>query len=399
MNIGIVTTWFERGAAYVSKQYADVLNEKHDIFIFARGGESFDKESEHWKTYPVTWGKRYKASSTQVDWLEFKNWVTKNKIEVVIFNEQQDWEIIADAKRLNIKTIAYIDYYTETTIPLFDLYDAVICNTKRHLEALQSHKGAKFIPWGTNVDLFKQGSLQDFGKPVFFHSAGMGGINLRKGTDKLVNAFSRLTGDVELVIHSQVPESAYGETGELIKKDNRIRFVEKSVPPPGLYHMGNIYVYPTKLEGIGLTICEALAMGLPVITTNNAPMNEFVEHGKTGRLVAVEKFISRADGYYWPQSIVSEESLQNEMQFFIDHYDELSKYQAHARAAAENKFNWAKNAKELLNVVEQVKKMESKYDGTLVNKALGYAFEQREKKWLIFTKVIRKIKRKLKGLN
>ena len=33
MKIGIVTTWFERGAAYVSKQIRDVLVEIHSQVI------------------------------------------------------------------------------------------------------------------------------------------------------------------------------------------------------------------------------------------------------------------------------------------------------------------------------------------------------------------------------
>lgn len=45
MNIGIVRTWFERGAAYVSRQYMEVLAERHNIFIYARGGESFAKKN------------------------------------------------------------------------------------------------------------------------------------------------------------------------------------------------------------------------------------------------------------------------------------------------------------------------------------------------------------------
>ena len=69
--------------------------------------------------------------------------------------------------------------------------------------------------------------------------------------------------------------------------DPRIEFIEKTVSAPGLYFRGDVYLYPTRLEGIGLTICEALASGLPVITTNDAPMNEFVIDGETGYLVDV----------------------------------------------------------------------------------------------------------------
>jgi hypothetical protein len=31
MRIGIVTTWFERGASHVSKLYCNVLRQEHDF--------------------------------------------------------------------------------------------------------------------------------------------------------------------------------------------------------------------------------------------------------------------------------------------------------------------------------------------------------------------------------
>ena len=102
MNIGIVTTWFDRGAAFVSKQFADVLSNDNKVYIFARGGESYDQSSSYWKQYPVTWSKRYAGGSTRINWPQFKDWVEDNNIDVVLFNEQQDWEIVADAKNLNI---------------------------------------------------------------------------------------------------------------------------------------------------------------------------------------------------------------------------------------------------------------------------------------------------------
>lgn len=40
MNIGLVTTWFERGAAYVSKAYLNSLKTDNNVFIYARGGEN-----------------------------------------------------------------------------------------------------------------------------------------------------------------------------------------------------------------------------------------------------------------------------------------------------------------------------------------------------------------------
>ncbi len=41
INIGIVTTWFERGASYVSQIYMKAFQkEGHKVIIYARGGES-----------------------------------------------------------------------------------------------------------------------------------------------------------------------------------------------------------------------------------------------------------------------------------------------------------------------------------------------------------------------
>ena len=212
MNIGIVTTWFDRGAAYVSRQYADVLSQEHDVFIFARGGEQYAENNERWENdYEVFWAKRYEDTWSKICWPEFKSWVNENNISVVLFNEQKDWEIIVDAKKLNIKTVAYVDYYTRETVPFFWLYDAVICNTKRHFSVFEKHHGSVYIPWGTDTEVFNVSHEKEVKKDtddvVFFHSAGLGGINMRKGTDFLVRAFNRLDGNAKLIIHSQAPEN------------------------------------------------------------------------------------------------------------------------------------------------------------------------------------------------
>jgi len=58
MNIGIVTTWFERGAAQVSHQYKEILGQDNEVFIYARGGEKYARNNPKWDTPDVTWGKK-----------------------------------------------------------------------------------------------------------------------------------------------------------------------------------------------------------------------------------------------------------------------------------------------------------------------------------------------------
>jgi hypothetical protein len=44
-------------------------------------------------------------------------------------------------------------------------------------------------------------------------------------------------------------------------------------------------LYPSRWEGFGLTMMEALHAGVPVIATDGWPMNELVAHGFNGLLV------------------------------------------------------------------------------------------------------------------
>lgn len=401
-KIGIVTTWFDRGAAYVSKQYADVLNEQNEVYIFARGGEQYAIENTQWHSYNVTWSKIYSDSSTRINWRQFKSWVEKNRIEIVLFNEQQDWEIIVDCRKLNIKIVAYIDYYKKSTIPFFDLYDAVICNTQRHFSVFNTHRQSFHIPWGTDVEIFKPSSNKNIASkiPIFFHSAGMGGVNLRKGTDILVRAFNKIQGDAKLIIHSQTPLDRFNEVKEIIVNNENIEFICNTCPPPGLYHLGNVYVYPTKLEGIGLTICEALAMGMPVITTNCAPMNEFVEHKKTGILVDVESYLGREDGYYWAESVCSEQSLLDALMYFVQDSKKTIELGKVSRETAVAKFDWSNNSLQLNSIFNNIRmdKLKNETLNKLKNSALGYSFDHRVNGTCFANRVFRKITREFYNL-
>lgn len=403
MNIGIVTTWFERGAAYVSRAYYDCLKKNNKVFIYARGGEKYAIGDPAWDKVYVTWGKRYKDSSCRINWLHFKRWVTVNNIEIVIFNEQQDWEIVVDCRNLGVKTVAYVDYYTSRTVPFFNIYDAVICHTRKHFSVFKDHHKAFYIPWGTDIDLFspRDCSRHCDSELVFFHSAGMGGIGLRKGTDLLVRAFDRLIGDARLIIHSQVPVETYSAVVDIIKNNNRIDFIYKTVPAPGLYHLGDVYVYPSRLEGLGLTLMEALASGLPVITTNCAPMNEFVEDGFNGLLVDVEAYLGRIDGYYWAESHCSLDSLIEKMQMLVENRGMFVEMKKNSRDYAIKKLNWEENSVLLEECVQEIKSIDYNSDASdiLKKSALYESYSKRINGLSLKKRIIRKIYRNIMSLS
>jgi len=355
-SVGIVTTWFEKGAGYVSKQFYKVLRNEFDVYIYARGGERFAKGDPDWDFPGVTWAeKRFGESMTGIDADHFYKWVNKNRIELVIFNEQNDFGILYECKKWGLPIVAYIDYYKKNDIEKFKIYDGLICNTKRHYSVFKGFPNAVYIPWGTDVEYFKQRQSpirEKYKKVTFFHNAGFLGKNKRKGTRELLEAFKKIRDRKKrLIIHSQVSLIGLGLKQYLyVVFSPRIKIIRKNVY--GLFHLGDIYVYPTKHEGIGLTICEALASGTPVITTNSAPMNEFVIDGYNGKLVNVVKYVPRSDNHYWDEAIISVEDLKNKMEYFLDNRDDINTYKLNARKYAEEERNWNKNGMLLVEYIK-----------------------------------------------
>ena len=149
-----------------------------------------------------------------------------------------------------------------------------------------------------------------------------------------------------MIIHTQIPlEILIGFKLENPERYN-ITIIEKTVSAPGLYYMGDVYVYPTTLDGLGLTMYEALASGMPVITTNCPPMNEVITND-VGKLVDIEKYKTRWDAYYWPLAFVKKESLIEAMKYYVDNSERILEYRNLARKVAEEKWNW----KDRVNVV------------------------------------------------
>lgn len=375
MNIGIVTTWFPRGAAYVSKAYLETFAAKHNVFIYARGGERYAKEDPEWDRNYVTWGKRtIGKDGTYIDPEEFQEWILKNQLDLILFNEQNNWEIILKVMELPVLIGSYIDYYTAKTVPFFRLYDFLFCNTRRHYRVFQNHPQAFYIPWGTNVDVFKPPERTEPKQTItFLHAAGMSPV--RKGTDLLVKAFLQVRGNARLVVRVQT-STAFKKCSfipSLIAKDPRIELVQEEAKDPALlYRAGDVYVYPSRLDGLGLNVPEALAAGLPVIATNAEPMNEFITHDLNGKLVAVEATEERPEDYYWPRSICSVDSLREAMQFFVDNPHRIKEFQAAARLSAEQNFNWKKNSRDLPELVAKLSRFGVRTDTELMGAVNQY---------------------------
>lgn len=348
MKIGLVTTWADCGAGNVSLAYARALTASgFEVEIYSRGQY----------LRPQRWGvcasrpwplhlDRSTAGLTRVDSNQFAHWLRNARPDWLIFNEQRSWAPVLQAKAAGVACAAYIDYYRADSLALFRLYDLLFCHTLRHHSVFEQDQRACYIPWGVDTEFFRPGTRQstsEYGlEPlVIVHSAGMGGPSDRKGTDLALQAFAQVTGEARLLFHTQLPRQQWPSswTGA-VASDPRIEVIEGAIDPVYLYQRGDLYLYPSRLEGIGLTLPEALACGLAAITTDAPPMSEFVQHGLNGSLVPVQAFRARSDGYYWPESWVDTDQLRDCIQRYVDQPSLARTQGARARAGMAATRHW-----------------------------------------------------------
>ena len=334
MKIGFVTIWAHRGQAYVTKAIKEALDKEHETFVFARKGFVYKNNKELYPIQETTgeWKAKniYLYPEYKINPVHLADWVIDNKIDCVVFNEEYQWELVSMVNSLGVKTVTYVDWFCKETMKNHIMYDLNIICAKHTAEAFREHNlPYEYIDWGVDTKRFKPQENKD--KCTFFHSSGWGGVNLRKCTDIIFRCFADLSKkykDISLFWHSQSDLSRYPDSLlEIIKKYN-VKTFFGDVDHPCLYHKGKIHLAVSKLEGLGLYIPEGLACGLPTITTNEPPMNQFVDNNNGFPVRSISKH-KRADNYYFNEYEIDEKMLYDRMEQAINlgdkEYKEKSK--------------------------------------------------------------------------
>jgi glycosyltransferase involved in cell wall biosynthesis len=119
----------------------------------------------------------------------------------------------------------------------------------------------------------------------------------QKGIDTAIRALSLLPDDVVLVVLGEGPErERLRELAEERLVADRV-FLPGRVPDVGAWlRRAHAYVQPSRWEGFGLAVLEAMVSGLPVVATNVSSLPELVADGDTGVLVPPEDPAALARG-------------------------------------------------------------------------------------------------------
>tara|TARA_B100001964_G_scaffold235525_1_gene295746 strand:- start:3276 stop:4412 length:1137 start_codon:yes stop_codon:yes gene_type:complete len=186
------------------------------------------------------------------------------------------------------------------------------------------------------VSVQKKGKISDL---LYF-----GRIEHEKGIDILLKSFANVFqkfSDLKLHI---IGEGNYMDLSKRLCKeldisDNVIYYGWKEKHEIQEF-MSNcdLCILPSRIESFGLTMAEAMAAGIPVISTKAGAIPEIIKDGETGVLVP-------------PEDI---KALTKAMIYELEHWDEIWNMAKAARKMVKEKFSWDLTAKKHIEIYKSL---------------------------------------------
>jgi len=168
---------------------------------------------------------------------------------VLTFETPYNRDLFIIAKKMGVKSVM---------IPMFELLndkwikpDLFICPSKLDYDVANGNK--IFLPWPVNDKVLKRRRPKK--AETFLFNTGRGGMLKRNSLDEMHNVIKMCKG-VKFVVNNQ-------------KHFDIENYWD-------LWKEGDVFVFPHKFAGLSLPIQEAMATGLPVITTDFYPFNEII---------------------------------------------------------------------------------------------------------------------------
>ena len=300
MKVGIVTKWFNRGQAFVSRYIRDALEEAgHETFILARPTRDKGPMAAHvdmtgvWDQPGVT-----EASDWEVPLPEYERWISDNGIEIVHWDNCYQHAEIAKLRADGVKTIGrfvWEMFGADDAAPAKEAYDVLYsmtrCERDRYAEL---GIDSPYVQWGLHKELLdaaadaRAAASRDRDDLVRFYFPGAL-LGPRKPHKEVVEAFQAAKGDnLRLIFKAQL-ERRMNYLEKAAAEDPRIELVIDDMETEEhlrLFAGCDVCLGPSRWEGLGLFLYEAVAFEMPQITNDSPPMNEVVRDDVNGILIA-----------------------------------------------------------------------------------------------------------------
>lgn len=189
-------------------------------------------------------------------------------------------------------------------------------------------------PYGVDLDLFFPPADPRPRKPLRF--LFLGSLSARKGVPLLIEAWRTLEPkNAELWLAGPIQNSQRTLIPDVpgVRVMGKVPFAEL----PDLLRRCDVLAFPSYCEGFGLVLLEALASGMPIITTEATAGPDLIEDKREGLLI--------------PSGGL--DALREAIKFFTDQPEKLEQMSLAARACAE-RFSWDSYGDRWQRILEEV---------------------------------------------
>lgn len=199
----------------------------------------------------------------------------------------------------------------------------------------------RYIPYGVNIEQF---NLKQYDnpeeKPLEFLFVGR--IEAAKGIYYLLEAFKKIHVKANLHLIGKIPNKDKKLMSYLQNNTDHIFYEgsKRKDEMPDSYKKADVLIMPSLYEGLSLTIFEAMSVGLPVIATKNAGVENIIQDGKEGFVIESNDI----------------DAIKNKIEWFCSHKTKIPEMGKQARKLAE-KYTWENYKKNLVENLQEIIQM------------------------------------------
>lgn len=263
----------------------------------------------------------------------------KTHVDAVISYDNNSMTLFSDLKRMSPETIRILDVSAANRIYMKEIYKSVLQlspdfadKLKEECPIIESEKvcervqkeielsqyflvGSSFVkksleysgvkseqiyicPYGVDTSKFYRKALKirTESEPIRF--VFVGGTKQLKGLSYMLQAFQKVdhTKATFTIIGA---DNLYEKLKGKYAKDVNFAGMILHDKMPEVLQDYDVMVFPSLGEGFSLSMVEAMACGLPVISSTNTGANDFIENSKNGFIVPIQDADAIADKMQW----------------------------------------------------------------------------------------------------
>ena len=294
--------------------------------------------------------------SHQMGPVELETWL--EGLDVVLFAERPFLSDLTGAARrmgVLVACVPMLEWLHPGMEWLVEV-DLMICPTRHAARVLTDWKqrygfawAVECVPWPINVDRFRFRQRRSCRRFVYVH--GSGGARGERGDGSRINrkGVSVLMDAARKV--PEIPVLVYASRRDVPSPPPNVFVCRPPKNNTQLFDEGDVCVQPSHWEGLGLPLLECQAAGMPLITTDAAPMNE---HRALAVVPCTPEAVQLGPGHFTSAAVIDPADLADVLRSVYRR--RIASHSSAARHFVESEHAWKTAAPEILRLVGTARK-------------------------------------------